>query len=206
MAPGQFWRLSDRQYARRYRRPVPNRSRRKPVTSPTSNKPQPPDRSIVVGRVIRAHGLDGSLRIQPYSDNPSRFRPGGLLTLGGKSRTVDSYRLLPDGYAILRLDDLNNALAARKLTGEWLYACTDPEPKLPPGEYYHYQLVGLTVVTDQGEILGRVQGVFATGSNDVYVVKSEFGTELLLPATSQVVKEIDLSSQRILVHLLDGLR
>lgn len=176
------------------------------VNATTANEPQPPDGSVVVGRVIRAHGLDGSLRIQPYSDNPSRFRYGSSLALAGESKTVDSYRPLPDGYAILRLDGLNNAVSARKLTGEWLYAATGAESELQPGEYYHYQLVGLTVVTDQGESLGRVEEVLATGSNDVYVVKSEFGDELLLPAISQVVKEIDLSSQRILVHLLDGLR
>ncbi len=156
--------------------------------------------------MIRAHGLDGSLRIQPYSDNPSRFRSGSSLTLAGESRTVDSYRPLPDGYAILGLEGLNDGVSARKFTGEWLYAATGAESELQPGEYYHYQLVGLTVVSDQGESLGRVEEVLVTGSNDVYVVKSESGGELLLPAISQVVKEIDLSSQRILVHLLDGLR
>ena len=156
--------------------------------------------------MIRPHGLDGSLRIQPLSDNPKRFQPGSSLTLAGQPATVDSYRPLPDGYAILRLDDLANAVAARKFTGEWLYAPADAESQLPPGEYYHYQLVGLTVVTDQGETLGHVQEILATGSNDVYVVKSQSGGEMLLPAITQVVKEIDLASGRILVHLLDGLR
>ena len=126
--------------------------------------------------------------------------------LAGQSRAVESCRLLPDGYAILQLDGLEDAVTARKFTGEWLYAPTDSEPELPPGEYYHYQLVGLKVVTDQGENLGQVQEVLVTGSNDVYVVNSESGGELLLPAISQVVKEIDLASGRILVHLLDGLR
>lgn len=119
---------------------------------------------------------------------------------------MESCRLLPDGYAILQLDGLDDAGDARKFTGEWLYAATDPKPELPPGEYYHYQLVGLQVLTDQGENLGQLQEVLVTGSNDVYVVKSESDGELLLPAISQVVKEIDLASGRILVHLLDGLR
>ena len=171
-----------------------------------TDEPEPPDGSVVVGRVIRAHGLDGSLRIQPYSDNPNRFRPGSLLILAGTSRTVDSYRPLPDGYAILQLDDLNNAVAVRKFIGEWLYAATTPESELPPGEYYHYQLVGLTVITEEGETLGQVEEVLVTGSNDVYVVKSASGGELLLPAISQVIKDIDLASGRMLVHLLDGLR
>ena len=206
MALGQSWRLSDRQRSRRHRRPVPGPGRPSFVNPATADEPDPPDGSVVVGRVIRSHGLDGSLRIQPYSDNPDRFQTGSLLTLAGQSRAVESCRLLPDGYAILRLDGHHDTAAARKFTGEWLYAAIDPEPELPPGEYYHYQLVGLQVATDQGENLGQVQEVLVTGSNDVYVVKSELGSELLLPAISQVVKEIDLASGRISVHLLDGLR
>ena len=146
------------------------------------------------------------MRIQSYSDNPDRFQTGSLLVLAGRARAVASCRFLPDGYAILQLDGLEDAVTARNFTGEWLYAATDPETELPVGEYYHYQLVGLQVVTDQGENLGQVQEVLITGSNDVYVVKSESGSELLLPAISQVIKEIDLTSGRVLVHLLDGLR
>ena len=81
-----------------------------------------------------------------------------------------------------------------------------PLRRCRPGEYYHYQLVGLTVITEQGERLGRVQEVLVTGSNDVYIVKSDDGAELLLPAITQVVKDIDLAAGRMLVRLLDGLR
>ena len=62
------------------------------------------------------------------------------------------------------------------------------------------------MITDQGELLGVIREVLATGSNDVYVVASEAGGELLLPAITQVVKRIDLESGQALVHLLDGLR
>ena len=106
----------------------------------------------------------------------------------------------------MRLENIRRIEDARRLAGQWLLAPVSPSPELPPGEYYHYQLVGLTVVTDQGETLGRVQEILATGSNDVYVVKSDAGAELLLPAIRQVVQDIDLATGRILVHLLDGLR
>ena len=161
---------------------------------------------MVVGRVIRGHGLDGAIRIQPYSDNPARFRAGSPLTVAGRPQTVASCQRLPDGYALLRLEGLTRADAARKLAGQWLFAPIDPAPDLPPGEYYHYQLVGLSVITDQGESLGVIREVLATGSNDVYVVASDAGGELLLPAITQVVKGIDLESGQALVHLLDGLR
>ena len=161
---------------------------------------------MVVGRIIRGHGLDGALRIRPLSDNPARFQAGNLLTVAGRALAVVSCQHLPDGHSLLRLEGLNDPYAARRLSGEWLIAPVDPAPELPPGEYYHYQLVGLSVVTDQGEYLGAIREVLATGSNDVYVVISDDGTEILLPAIEQVVKEIDLASGAMLVHLIDGLR
>lgn len=114
--------------------------------------------------------------------------------------------MLPGGYALLRLEGLESVETVRSLAGQWLVAPGEPVPDLPPGEYYHYQLVGLEVVTDQGEELGTLQEVLVTGSNDVYVVRSATGDEILLPAISQVVKDVDLPAGRILVHLIDGLR
>ncbi len=165
-----------------------------------------PDGAVAVGRVIRPHGSDGTLRVQPYSDNPARFQVGGILTVAGKNHAISDFRTLPGGYALLRLDGLENIDAVRPLTGQWLVAPVEPAPDLPPGEYYHYQLVGLTVVTDQGENLGTLQEVLVTGSNDVYVVTSDTGKEILLPAVAHVVKDVDLPAGRMLVHLIDGLR
>ena len=165
-----------------------------------------PDGAVAVGRVIRPHGSDGTLRVQSLSDNPSRFQVGNNLTVAGMSRAITEFRELPGGYGLLRLDGLESADAVRPLAGQWLIAPVDSAPDLPPGEYYHYQLVGLEVVTDQDEQLGTLQEVLITGSNDVYVVTSGGGREILIPAVTQVVKEVDLSAGRMLVHLIDGLR
>ena len=152
------------------------------------------------------HGLDGTLRIRSLSDNPNRFSIGESLHIAGRWRTIAAHQPLPKGQALLRLHDLENPAAARALAGEWLFAPIDPADALEPDEYYHYQLVGLSVVTDEGENLGTIQEILVTGSNDVYVVKPAAGPEILLPAIAQVVKEIDLQSGAMLVHLLDGLR
>ena len=201
MAPGPCWRLSSHRRSRRYFRPAPSRSRSAPIVAP-----EVPDDAVVVGRIIRSHGLDGAIRIRSHSDNPTRFQPGSELTIAGQIRTVVSCHDLPDGDALLRLEGLNDPNAARRLADEWILAPVDSAPELPPDEYYHYQLVGLTVITDQGENLGTVREVLETGSNDVYVVASDSGSEVLLPAIEQVVKEIDLASGKMLVHLIDGLR
>ena len=159
-----------------------------------------------MGRVIRGHGLDGAIRIRSHSDNPTRFQAGSELTIAGQIHTVVSCRDLSDGDALLQLEGVNDPYIARRLADEWILAPVGSAPELPPGEYYHYQLVGLTVVTDQGENLGTVREVLETGSNDVYVVTSDAGAEILLPAIEQVVREIDLASRTMLVHLINGLR
>ena len=169
-------------------------------------EPPVPEGAIVVGRIIRSHGFDGTLRVQSYSDNPSRFDVGNSLVVGGSTHTIADFRMLPAGYALLRLDGLESSNAVQSLAGQWLLAPEEPVLDLPPGEYYHYQLVGLAVVTDAGEHIGAVEDVLVTGSNDVYVVKSATGEEILVPAVSHVVKDIDLPAGRMLVHLIDGLR
>lgn len=155
---------------------------------------------------MRAHGLDGTVRIQSLSDNPTRFQPGEPLTIGDHSCTIASFQSLPNGQALLRLQGLGNPNIARAMADQWIFAPVGSPEDLEPGEYYHYQLIGLSVVTDEGERLGAVREIIATGSNDVYVVKSDTGPEILLPAISQVVQSIDLASETMVVHLLDGLR
>jgi 16S rRNA processing protein RimM len=192
--------LSNRHRSRRSPRPA------SPRIQKADAEPELSDGAVVVGRVIRNHGFDGTLRIQSYSDNPDRFQAGSALSVAGTTHSVSECRLLPGRYALLRLDGLDSADAVRPLVGQWLVAPVDSVPALPPGEYYHYQLVGLSVITDQGELLGAIQEVLVTGSNDVYVVTSEAGEEILLPAVSQVIVQVDIEAGQMLVHLIDGLR
>lgn len=188
-----------------------NRSRRFQKQAAPRNplpeaEPPVPEGAIVVGRIIRSHGFDGTLRVQSYSDNPARFEVGNSLIVAGTPRAIAEFRMLPGGHTLLRLDGLESSNAVQALAGQWLLAPEEPVPDLPPGEYYHYQIVGLAVLTDTGEHIGAVEDVLVTGSNDVYVVKSKTGEEILIPAVSHVVKDIDLTAGRMLVHLIDGLR
>ena len=144
--------------------------------------------------------------MRSYSDNPRRFQAGQPLTVAGREYRIHACHPLPDGHAILHLHGISSIPEARPLAGQWVYAAADTAPELPPGEYYHYQLVGLTVLTDAGETLGQIRDVLTTGSNDVYIVAAADGNEILLPAIASVIREINLPAGRMLVHLIDGLR
>ncbi len=76
---------------------------------------------------------------------------------------------------------------------------------MPQGEYFHFQLLGLRVVTDDAEELGEITEIIETGSNDVYVVTGDTG-QVLIPAIASVVREIDLAQGTMVVRLMEGLR
>ncbi len=95
---------------------------------------------------------------------------------------------------LLQLEDIHDRDAAELMRGEVLFTRTDDLPPLPPGVYYFHQIEGLEVVTETGEILGRVKEILKTGANDVYVVQGPKG-EVLLPAIPQVILEVRLGGR-----------
>jgi 16S rRNA processing protein RimM len=98
-----------------------------------------------------------------------------------------------------------NPESVGELRNQWVYVTTEDRPALPEGEFYYHQLLGLEIVSDEGRNLGRITGILETGANDVYIVRSTNGHELLLPAIKPVILDIDLQLGKIIVHLLPGL-
>jgi 16S rRNA processing protein RimM len=101
------------------------------------------------------------------------------------------------------IDDMN---AAETLRGAEIKI--DDSEALPLGEdeYYIRDLLGLRVVTDEGETLGELSDVLQTGANDVYVVKNKNDGQVLIPAIAQCVLDVDIGARAMTVHLLEGLR
>jgi 16S rRNA processing protein RimM len=99
---------------------------------------------------------------------------------------------------------VNDRDAASKLVGQAVFASAGHLPSLPEGEYYWREVIGLRVVTEEGEPLGTVQAVFPAGSHDVYVCGGG-EREILLPAISEVVRTVDIEKGLMTVRLLKGL-
>ncbi|NLY49552.1 MAG: 16S rRNA processing protein RimM [Firmicutes bacterium] len=165
---------------------------------------------VTVAKVMSAHGVRGEFKLLLLTDFPERIRKLKKVYLiqGEEVRgpyTVASARLAAD-KAILRLQEISSREEAAALKG-WEVAVVKSEAvKLPPGHYYHFQLIGLPVYTEEGEYLGKVSRVIDLPSNDVYVVTDASGEEVLLPATREIVQEINLEKQCMRVKLLPGLR
>jgi 16S rRNA processing protein RimM len=160
---------------------------------------------ISVGWVLGLHGTSGEVRVRVFSDVSHRFNPNESLCCNGLFRRISASTPTHSNQVILKLEGIDSPEAARDLVGQWLTVPPETSPQLPEGEYFHYQLLGLRVITEEGEELGEISEILETGSNDVYVVSGVKG-DLLIPAISQVVREIDLTNQVMLVSLLEGMR
>ena len=127
------------------------------------------------------------------------------MLLDGHPHPIVESRLTGPGSALISLEGIATRRQAAPLTGKFLAALPDDEAALEEGEYFHYQLLGMRVRTEDGEELGELQEILETGSNDVYIVRKD-GGELLIPATAQVVLEVNVAGGSMMVRLPDGLR
>lgn len=106
---------------------------------------------------------------------------------------------------LIAFDEYHLPEEAGECRNQLVYVPAVDRPTLPEGEYYHHQLIGLRVVCDEEPFLGILEGILDTGANDVFVVRSPQGSEILLPVIESVIEEIDLDQGEIRVHLLPGL-
>ena len=137
---------------------------------------------IRVGQVTGAFGVQGAVKVLPLTDFDDRFRPGSALIVEGVTRHVEWSREQSNGL-VVKLTGLDNRTLAELHRGRYLEVPVDAVHRLPEGEFYHHQLVGLEVVTASGARLGRVAEVL----------------EHLVPATREAVVGVDLDSRRVVV-------
>jgi 16S rRNA processing protein RimM len=154
----------------------------------------------------RPHGLRGEAQVTIETDFPEQLVAGTRLLLGleRKPVTVRSSRGAADGL-LMAFEEFPNRESLESIRNAPLFRRIEDSPALPEGKYYRHQLIGLNVVTDDGQALGKLAQILDTSANDIYVVNSDEGKEVLLPAISDVIREVDLPNQRVVVHLLPGL-
>ncbi len=166
---------------------------------------------LVVGRVVRAHGITGELVVEVRTDDPdTRFAPGARLRArpkNGPERTyvIDSARE-HSGRLLVRLDGVADRNAADALRGNIFLVDTEDLPPIDdPDEFYDHQLEGLRVVTTDGRLVGNISEVLHTGAGELLSVTSEAGAEILVPFVSAIVTEVSLENQTVEIDPPEGL-
>ena len=167
-----------------------------------------PSEPILVGIVAKAHGIRGEVVVDPTTDTPGRFDPGRVLAAGlpsGAARTLKVATSRPfQARWLVRFEGIETRNDAETLHGAELSIRRDQVAPLPEGRYYRFELVGLAAETPDGLALGRVEELFATGSNDVAIVRGDYG-EILIPLLDSVLREVDLAGGRIVLAPPPGL-
>ena len=161
-----------------------------------------------VGQIVNTNGLKGLLKINPFTDDITRFEKLKTIFIEHKKELlefeIESVRYQKK-QVLLKLKGIDTIEEAEKYREDYLKIKRNKEEKLPEDTYYIVDLIGLDIYTEGGELLGKLDDVFSTGSNDVYVVKNSEGKQILLPAISDVIKNIDLEQKKIVVNLIEGL-
>lgn len=160
------------------------------------------DRRIVIGRIGAPHGIHGAVNIQPLTDFATRFEDLRTVYVGDDLLAVAEVRA--SGHRLLMtFADCHTPEKAAGLTGKLLSVRREDAAPLAEGEYYTFDIIGLQVFDMENNFLGEISNVLKTGSNDVYVIKAaNKGQDILLPALKKVVRDINLSEQRMVVQLL----
>lgn len=170
---------------------------------------QPP--FLLLGQVLRPHGVRGELRVNVMTAYPERIGPDMTVYLGSDPNNPDTateYKIVQarshQQYLILQLEGITDRNAADRLRERYVMVALAEAVPLAEDEFYLYQAIGLAVYTDAGENLGKVVEILETGANDVYVVQGPRG-EILLPSIEDCILDIDIEAGKMTVHLLDGL-
>jgi 16S rRNA processing protein RimM len=193
---------------------LPNANKNQRSTRPVdtfvhrNQKVRIPKGYIAIGMITSAHGLRGEMKVELHTDFPERFAPGVVIYLGEPLDEATIKTARPhQGQVLLQLDSINDRTQVDALRGVWIFIPEDEAVDLEEDTYYVHDIIGLSVQTTSGELLGTVAQVLFTGANDVYVVETpgEKPREILLPAIDEVIKAVDLDQGILTVELLPGL-
>ena len=166
---------------------------------------------LEVGRIVKSHDFTGRMKVVSYCEGDLLKSAGEVFLRRGNEEPV-SFKLRDvrggKKNLVVSVIGIEDADAARALVGAEILVPSDQFAKLPEDEFYWWELIGLEVLNEEGQLLGRIETIFPTGGhtggNDVYVCTGG-EREILIPAIGEVVRNIDKEKRKMIVRLLEGL-
>lgn len=163
---------------------------------------------LELGQIVNVKGLKGEVKVNSFTDDNTKFERIPKVFIKQKQNLTE-YEIENVSYSknqvVLKFKNIDTVEEAEKFRNAYIVVDREIFGELPEGVYYIADLIGLDVYTEKNEYLGKVDDIFNTGSNDIYVVKNENGMQKLLPGIDEVIKKIDLESNKIIVNLIKGL-
>lgn len=163
---------------------------------------------ITIGEIVKTRGLRGCMKVVSFVDTQDISAELKFVYIQDNSEQKKLYNLrkidISGKFLFIELDSIDDVELAKTFVGCKVVIPGDMFKELPEGEYYWRDIIGLNVYTEEGKLLGQIESVFPTGSNDVYVCKGG-DREILLPAIADVIKLIDIDRKIMNVKLMEGL-
>ena len=163
---------------------------------------------LEIGQIVNTFGIKGMVKVKPFTDDIKRFDRLKKVYIE-KQKVKEEYEIEEVKYhkemVLIKFKGIKNPEEANLLRNCYLLVNREDEEPLEEGRYYIVDMLGLEVYTDEEKLLGNLEDIFNTGSNDVYVVRDELGKQILLPATKEVIKKVNIENRRMVVHLIPGL-
>ena len=167
-----------------------------------------PEKLILLGKVIRSHGLDGILRIKSYARSEESFLYAGSVFLEPDRQEPVEFKVLSikphKGLFLLKLLNIDSIEKADFYRGANIYISEKRLKRDNEDEYFWYELKGIKVYLNTGKLIGRIKEIINTGSNDIFVVKSDT-SEILIPALQEIVESVDLENRQMIISDTKGL-
>lgn len=163
---------------------------------------------IELGQIVNTYGIKGFLKVVPYTDDITRFEALNSIYVETR-KSLKEFNIEEVKYSknlvLLKLEGIDDINTAIEYKNCYLKIDRKDAVELSENSYFIIDLIGLDVYTDEGKKLGKIQDVYPTGANDIYVVKDELGKQILLPAINEVIKNVDIANKEMIVHLIEGL-
>lgn len=163
---------------------------------------------ILIGRVVHGHGIHGKLRIVYYNEDKTSFFRYRKILLRDSFGQLEPFEVtdarIHRKFIIVQFKGFDNLDQAERLVGASVLVEKSALPELEEGEYYWADLIGMEVSNAKGDRVGEVSDIIPTRGADVFVIKAH-ERELLVPATEEVIREIDLTSRRMVICPVEGL-
>lgn len=163
---------------------------------------------FIVGKILKPRGLKGFVKVEVITSFPEHLKQlKEMFIKAGTDWVPYSVQAvqLEEKFAYLKFAEISSADEAEKLRNQFLYIPQDQLTLLQEHEFYIHDLIGLQVFDEQNNLLGQIVDVESYASNDVYVLENSQGRQHLIPAIKDIVKQVDVSAKRMVIHLLDGL-
>lgn len=163
---------------------------------------------LKVGVITTTHGVRGEVKVYPTTDEPERFLELDyvLLDTGRELRKLEIKNVkFFKNLVILKFKGVDNINDIEKYKGRDLWIPREEGQELEEDEYYIADLLGMSVVLEDGQEFGTLKDVMETGANDVYIIDSAEHGEVLLPAIKECILDVDLEKDVMTIHLMKGL-